>query len=294
MTFEPSGLTVYVDGAYVDGAEAAVPIWDHGFLYGDGIFEGMRLFDGSLFRPHDHLARLANSAKAIGLEIPLGPAELLDVIGEVIRRSDLRDAHVRPIVTRGVGMPGVDPARCERSRLIVAAYPFPPLLGADPIRVLISSVVRKAPRSVGAHVKSLNYLDAVLAKRQATAAGMQEAIMLDHLGAVAECSAANVFAVVGETLVTPTTRSALPGITRRTILELAHEGEIAVEERDLWPMELYTADALFATGSGAGIVPIAEVDGNSVATADNAIFERLRDGYRERTRDPRFLVPVME
>jgi branched-chain amino acid aminotransferase len=294
MTFDPNGLTVYVDGAYVDGAEAAVPIWDHGFLYGDGIFEGMRLFDGSLFRPHDHLERLANSAKAIGLEIPLGPAELLDVIGEVIRRSDLRDAHVRPIVTRGVGMPGVDPARCERSRLIVAAYPFPPLLGADPIGVLISSFVRKAPRSVGAHVKSLNYIDAVLAKQQATAAGMQEAIMLDHLGAVAECSAANVFAVVGETLVTPTTRSALPGITRRTILELAREGDIAVEERDLWPMELYTADALFATGSGAGIVPIAAVDGNAVTTVGNAIFERLRDGYRERTRDPRFLVQVVE
>ena len=197
-------------------------------------------------------------------------------------------------MTRGVGLPGVDPSRCERSRLVVAAYPFPPLLGADPIRVLISSVVRKAPRSIGAHVKSLNYIDAVQAKRQANAAGMQEAIMLDNLGAVAECSAANVFAVVGETLVTPTTRSALPGITRRTILELALEAGIGVEERDVWPMELYTADAMFATGSGAGIVPIAEVDGNAIPTAGNAIFERLRDGYRERTRDPRYLVRVVE
>jgi branched-chain amino acid aminotransferase len=292
VQFDPAGLSVYVDGKYVDGAAASVPIWDHGLLYGDGIFEGMRLFDGALFRPHDHLARLARSAQAIGIELPLASDELLEVICEVIRRSRLRDAHVRPIVTRGVGMPGVDPARCERPSLIVAAYPFPPLLGSEPIRVLISSVVRKAPRSLGAHVKSLNYLDAVVAKRQASAAGMQEAIMLDHLGAVAECSAANVFLVVDGTLVTPTTRSALPGITRRTVLELAVERGIAVQERDVWPMELYTADALFATGSGAGIVPIAEVDGVRLTTAADPVVATLSDGYRERTRDPRYLLAV--
>jgi branched-chain amino acid aminotransferase len=237
---------------------------------------------------------LRRSAQAIGLEVPLGEAELLGVICEVVRRSRLRDAHVRPIVTRGVGMPGVDPARCERPSLIVAAYPFPPLLGGEPIRVLVSSIARKAPRSVGAHIKSLNYLDGVLAKRQATAAGMQEAIMLDVLGAVAECSAANVFAVIDGDLVTPTTRAALPGITRRTVMELAAERGIAVHERDVWPMELYAADALFATGSGAGIVLIAEVDGVRLATADDPIVATLADGYRERTRDPRYLVPVAE
>jgi len=293
-SFDPAGLTVYVDGEYVDGAEARVSIWDHGLLYGDGIFEGMRLFDGSLFRPRDHLARLERSARSIGLELPLGEDELLDVICEVIVRSGLNDAHVRPIVTRGFGAPGVDPARCERSSLYVAAYPFPPLLGSDPIRVLISSVVRKAPRSLGAHVKSLNYLDAVMAKRQATAAGMQEAIMLDVLGAVAECTGANLFLVVDGVLVTPTTRAALPGITRRTVIELAAELGVAVEERDVWPMELYVADALFATGSGAGIVPIAEVDGVRLGTVGNPLAAALSDGYRARTRDPRYLVPVRE
>jgi branched-chain amino acid aminotransferase len=293
-TFDPAGLTVYLDGEYVDGAEATVSIFDHGFLYGDGIFEGMRLFDGSLFRPRDHLGRLARSARSLGLEIPLGEDELLDVMCEVIVRSDLRDAHVRPIVTRGIGMPGLDPARCERSSLFVAAYPFPPLLGSDPIRVLISSVVRKAPRSIGAHVKSLNYLDAILAKRQATAAGMQEAIMLDVSGAVAECSAANLFLVVDGTLVTPTTRAALPGITRKTVLEVAGEQGIPVEERDVWPMELYIADGIFATGSGAGIVLISEVDGNPVPTAGNPVVAALAEGYRARTRDPRYLVPVRE
>ena len=290
--FDPAGLSVYVDGEYVDGAEARIPIWDHGLLYGDGIFEGMRLFDGSLFRPRDHLARLARSAQAIGLELPLAGDELLAVIAEVVRRSGLRDAHVRPIVTRGVGMPGVDPARCERPSLIVAAYPFPPLLGSDPIRVLVSSIARKAPRSVGAHVKSLNYLDGVLAKRQANAAGMQEAVMLDVFGAVAECTAANIFLVVDGALVTPTTRAALPGITRRTVIEIAAERGIAVEERDVWPMELYTAEALFLTGSGAGIVPIAEVDGVRLQTAGNPVAATIAEAYRERTRDPRFLVPI--
>jgi branched-chain amino acid aminotransferase len=155
-------------------------------------------------------------------------------------------------------------------------------------------VQRKAPRSVGAHVKSLNYVDAVLAKRQANAAGAGDAVMLDHLGAVAECTAANVFAVIDGTLVTPTVRSALPGITRRTILELATELAIPFEVRDLWPMELYSADAMFATGSGAGIVLVDRVDGNRLATADDPVAATLRDAYWARTRDPRYLVPVTE
>ena len=294
MSFDPSGLTVYVDGEYVDGSEARLPIWDHGVLYGDGIFEGMRVFSGSLFRPYDHLERLAGSGKALGLELPLAGDELLDVICEVIVRSSLQDAHVRPIVTRGYGAPGLDPSRCERSTLIVAAYPFPPLLGSDPISVIVSSVTRKAPRSVGAHVKSLNYVDAILAKRQANAAGAGDAVMLDHLGAVAECTAANVFAVIGGTLVTPTVRSALPGVTRRTILEVADELAIPNEVRDLWPMELYTADAMFATGSGAGIVLIDRVDGNELDTVGNPVLEAVSDGYWARTRDPRYAVPVRE
>jgi branched-chain amino acid aminotransferase len=294
VTWDPSGLAVYVNGEYVNGAEARLPIWDHGLLYGDGIFEGLRLFSGSLFRPHDHLTRFASSAKAIGLELPLEGEALLDVICEVIVRSGLEDAHVRPIATRGFGAPGLDPSCCERASLVVAAYPFPPLLGSEPISVLISSVVRKAPRSVGAHVKSLNYMDAVLAKRQANAAGMGEAVMLDHLGAVAECTAANVFAIVEGTLVTPTTRSALPGITRRTILELADEQWVPTEVRDLWPMELYSAEAMFATGSGAGIVLIDRVDGVQLDTASNPIVAALADGYRARTRDPNYLVSVRD
>jgi branched-chain amino acid aminotransferase len=292
VSFDLQGLVVYADGEFVEAREARLSIFDHGLLYGDGVFEGMRLFDGSLFRPYDHLARFERSARAIGLELPLDSEGLLEVIREVIVRSELRDAHIRPILTRGFGAPGLDPARCERPSLYVAAYPFAPLLGSDPIRVLVTSVVRSAPRSLGAHVKSLNYLDAIVAKRQASAAGMHEAVMLDVLGAVAECTAANLFVVVDGVLVTPTTRAALPGITRRTVIELAREQEIAVQERDIWPTELYVADAMLATGSGAGIVPIAQVDGVSLGTLGDPVVATLTELYYARTRDPRFLVPV--
>ena len=244
MSFDPAELTVYVNGTYVDGTSASLPVWDHGLLYGDGIFEGMRVFDGALFRPRDHFQRLERSARAIGMDLPLGEDELMQVVQEVVRRSGLRNAHVRPVVTRGVGTPGMNPTNCATPSVVVSAYPLPSLLGTSPLRVLCSSVVRKAPRSVGAHVKSLNYLDSILARMQANAAGMGDAVMLDHGGSVAECTGANIFCIINGRLVTPTTRSALPGITRKTIMEA-----FPVEERELWPQELHAAEAMFLPGS---------------------------------------------
>src|SRR3954453_23738112 len=233
MSFDTSGLVAYVNGEYTPVAEASVSIFDHGFLYGDGVFEGMRVFDGGLFRAQDHMARFARSARSLGLALPVDTDQVLEIIGEVVRRSDLRDAHVRPIVTRGFGGPGIDPRLCPVPSLIVSAYPFPPFLGADPIKLFTSAVVRKAPRSLGAHVKSLNFLDGIVAKQQAGELGMHDAVMLDSLGAVAECTGANLFIIVGETLVTPTTRAALPGITRKTVLEVAAEQGTEAVERDI-------------------------------------------------------------
>jgi branched-chain amino acid aminotransferase len=281
MTFDPSGLTAYVNGEYVDATKASVSIFDHGFLYGDGVFEGMRVFDGGLFRAELHMERIARSARTIGLT---APGDLLEIIGEVVRRSDLQDAHVRPIVARGFGGPGIDPRNCPEQTVIVSAYPFPPFLGSDPIKLFTSSVVRKAPRSLGAHVKSLNYLDAIVAKQQAGELGMHDAVMLDHLGAVAECTGANLFIVVGDTLVTPTTRAALPGITRRTVLEIAAEEGIPAQERDVWPAELHCCDGAFVCGSGAGIVPIGSFDGRPVTQPDHPIVRRIQDAYKARTR----------
>jgi branched-chain amino acid aminotransferase len=284
MGFDPSGLTAYVNGEYVAGGAASVSIFDHGFMYGDGVFEGMRLFDGGLFRPRDHLARLARSARTIGLALPLPTEELLGVIKEVVRRSELRDGHIRPIVTRGQGGPGIDPRSCPAPSLIVSAYPFPPFLGADPISLMTSAIARKAPRSLGAHVKSLNYLDGIMAKQQAIAAGADDALMLDGSGAVAECTGANVFVIRDDGLVTPTTRAALPGITRRTVLEIAREEGIPAVEDELFPMDLYCADGAFVCGSGAGIVPVGAVDGRPLVEPTHPLTARIAAAYRERTR----------
>ena len=283
MGFDPSGLTAYVNGEFVAGGSASVSIFDHGFMYGDGIFEGMRLFDGGLFRPRDHLARLRRSARSVGLNLP-DADELLGIIGEVVRRCELRDAHIRPIVTRGQGGPGIDPRSCPEQSLIVSAYPFPPFLGADPIRLMTSAIARKAPRSLGAHVKSLNYLDGIMAKQQAIACGMDDALMLDGSGAVAESTGANVFLIRDGGLVTPTTRAALPGITRRTVLEIAREEGIPAVEQELFPMDFYCADGAFVCGSGAGIVPVGSLDGRSVVEPRHPLVERLQTLYRERTR----------
>jgi branched-chain amino acid aminotransferase len=285
MSFDPSGLTAYVNGEFVDATEASVSIFDHGFLYGDGVFEGMRVFDGGLFRAELHMERLGRSARTIGLPEPDG---LLEIIGEVVRRSGLRDAHVRPIIARGFGGPGIDPRQCPEPTVVVSAYPFPPFLGYDPIKLFTSAVVRKAPRSLGAHVKSLNYLDAIVAKQQAVELGVDDAVMLDSLGAVAECTGANLFVIVGETLVTPTTRAALPGITRRTVLEMARELGIDTVERDIWPAELHCADGAFVCGSGAGIVPVGWFDGRPVTHPEHPLVERLQEAYRTRTRSPEY------
>jgi branched-chain amino acid aminotransferase len=284
MGFDVSGLTAYVNGEYVSGGAASVSIFDHGFMYGDGVFEGMRVFGGGLFRPHDHMARIVRSARAIGLEPP-DTDELLGIICEVVRRSELRDAHVRPIVTRGFGGPGIDPRSCDATSLIVSAYPFPPFLGAEPIRLMTSAIARKAPRSLGAHVKSLNYLDGIMAKQQAIACGMDDALMLDLSGAVAESTGANVFMIRDGELLTPTTRAALPGITRRTVIEVAHEDGIPVAEAELFPMDFYSADGAFVCGSGAGIVPIGSFDGRPVTHPHHPLIERIQDAYKERTRD---------
>lgn len=292
MAFDTTGLVVYVDGRFEEAGGRQISVFDHGLLYGDGVFEGLRIIDGRLFRPADHMARLARSLHALKLSPPCDLADLPGVVGEVARRSDLTDAHVRIVVTRGFGAPGLDPRRCERASLIVMAYPFPPLLGDQPLRLLTSAIVRKAPRSIGAQIKSLNYLDAILAKQQAQAANMDDAVMLDVSGAVAECTSTNLFLVEGGVLRTPTTRAALPGITRLTILECAEQMGIPVRIEDVWPMELYAADGIFVTGTGAGVVPVAEIDGRTVPNAGDPIVASLIRAYRARTHDPDLAMAV--
>lgn len=259
-----SQLEVFVNGSFCRAEDAKISVWDHGLLYGDGIFEGIRAYQGGVFKLNAHLERLFESAKAIGMTLPYGLKELSEVVLETLKRNQLQDAHVRVLVTRGIGKPGVSPVSCVQPGLVIMAYPFPPLLGEKPARLITSSVQRKAPHSVDARVKSLNYLDNVLAKLQAICAGMDDAIMLDSTGCIAETTGANVFAVIRGSIHTPTLTAALPGITRYTVIQLAKEEGYSVTERPMTLGDLYVADEVFLTGTATEIAVVGEIDGRKI------------------------------
>lgn len=274
-------LVIYANGEYRPGGEPTVSVWDHGLLYGDGFFEGIRLYEGRLFKLEVHLDRFYASAKFLRIDVPVDRAELRNIIIEVIRRNGLRNAHVRPIVTRGVGSPALSHIFDCQPSLFVLANPHPEPTRI-PIRCMISTVRRKAPGSVDARVKSLNYLDSVLARMQATAAGYDDAIMLDESGLVAEGTGANLFLVERGTLATPTVEASLDGVTRRSIIQLAVSHGVPVVERRVTPGDVYLADELFFTGTGQDITPVGEVDGRVINHAEmGPITRRLAGLYDE-------------
>lgn len=296
QTSEYFDLQVSVDGRLVGGAAASVSVWDHGFLYGDGCFEGLRIYSGRVFRFSDHVARLRRSLQILNIDRQpidqqLQEEELFTQVCRVAQANDLQDAHVRILVTRGKGAPGIDPRTCERPSLIVMAYPLPPLLGKDPVNLVVSSVLRKAPGSVDSNAKTLNYLDSVLAKTQAIAADANDAIMLDSSQCVSESTSANIFVVSDGELRTPTTRSALPGITRRTVLELADSIGMRAVETDLTVGDLYCADECFLTGSGAGIVPVGSIDGRRIGET-HEVTTAVAEAYGELVRSPELTRPI--
>ena len=279
--------TYWLDDRIVDERDAVIPVLDHGLLYGDGIFEGIRIAKRRVFRLKDHLKRLGVGAKAIGLTLPGGLGALEKAVLETAREHDREDAYVRLIVTRGVGELGVDPASCERPRIIcivaaIAMYPADKLRrGID----LATSSLRRPPAGVlDPNVKSLNYLNSVLAKREARLHGADEALLLNAQGQIAEASGANVFVVRDGQLATPPpSDGALPGITRRSVLELASELGYATAERSLGRVDLWGADEAFLTGSGARIVPVARLDDEAVGspTRDQAgpVTQALIDAF---------------
>ncbi len=283
-------LKIWRDGELVDPADAVVSVWDHGLLYGDGVFEGIRLRSGRLYRPYDHLARLRGSARAIALAIPYDDDALLRAVADTAAVNGIDEAHVRIVVTRGVGLPGIDPLRCPVATTLVLVYPFPPLFGTKPLTLITSSIARKSPRSVPARVKSLSYLDSVLAKVQANSAGAGDALMLDGNGLVAEVTGANVFCVSGRLLRTPPTTASLAGITRGTILDLAAAAGLETSVEALEPGDLYTADEMFLTGTGAGIVPVAAIDGREFPGAPGPYTTALGDAYQATWSDPAYSI----
>ncbi|MEI8093438.1 MAG: branched-chain-amino-acid transaminase [Spirochaetales bacterium] len=276
---------IWIDGQWKTKETATVSVYDHGLLYGDGIFEGMRLYNGRVFRLEDHLVRLEESAKALLLTLPYSRQELTEVIDQAVARSGRREGYLRLVVTRGVGTLGLDPNRCPRASVILIVdgiQLYPAELYATGIP-LITASTRRTPRSSGeARVKSLNYLNNILAKIEAQRAGCLEALMLNTDGLVVECTADNIFVVKNGVLRTPSAiHGALEGITRKTVLELAQGLKVATDESALALFDVYNADEAFLTGSGAEVMPVTELDGRRIGNGKpGPVTLRLLEAFR--------------
>lgn len=282
-----SGWT-YLDGRFVPKEEASVSVYDHGFLYGDGVFEGIRVYGGRVFKLDEHVRRLYESAKSILLEIPIPPEEMKRLILEAVRRNGLQDAYVRPIVTRGRGDLGIDPRKCGRPTVVVIVDQiqlYPERAYREGLR-MITATHRKSPSdSLNPRIKSLNYLNQILARLEANLAGADEALMLNHEGYVCECSADNVFVVrSGEVWTPPAHLGILRGVTRDAVLELSRDLGIPAFERTFTLHDVYTADEVFLTGTGAEIGPVVWVDGRVIGSGKpGPVTLRLLQAYRELT-----------
>lgn len=261
---------VYVDGEFTEKSKAVVSVFDHGLLYGDGIFEGIRAYNGNVFRLVDHINRLYDSATSIHLNIPLAKKELTEAVLETMRRNQLKDAYIRLVVTRGVGDLGVDPALCKTPTLFIIAEPMASVLGPrEPkvVRVMVSSYRRDSVDATSHEIKSLNYMNSILAKIEASSAGADDAILLDHRGFVSEATVTNIFLVKGGKVYTPTSAAGiLHGITRDRIIRLCSDLGLDVVERDVTPFELNTADEVFLVGTKSEILAVGSIAGTKIGS----------------------------
>ena len=275
---------VWINGQYHDKLDAKISVYDHGLLYGDGVFEGLRVYSGKVFKHQQHIDRLYDSAKAIALKIPIPPADMLKAVEDAVAHNKKIDGYIRLIVTRGAGSLGLDPRKCEPNIIIIVddIVLYPKELYEAGLEVITSSYVRNHPNATNPRVKSLNYLNNILAKIEATRAGVPEAIMLNHLGEVAECTADNLFLVKHGLLRTPPISAGiLEGITRNTVIDLAEASGITVQEMALTRHDVYTADELFLTGTGAEIIAVVKVDGRVIGTGKpGPIAKGLRERYQ--------------
>jgi branched-chain amino acid aminotransferase len=282
-------VKIYLDGNFVDAADAKVSVFDHGLLYGDGVFEGIRLYDGNIFRLEEHLERLEYSAKAILLPIPLNRAELSEATCETCRINGLKDAYIRLVVTRGVGDLGLAPWLCPKPSLFIIASGislYPQEHYDNGLAIVTVPTRRIGPAALPATVKSLNYLNNIMAKIEARQFGALEAIMLNEQGYVAECTADNVFIVHRGELITPSaSQGALKGITRGAILDIAREISIPLRETDLTRYDIWCADECFLTGTGAEVIPVVKLDGRVIGSGKpGALTQRILASFRQRVR----------
>ncbi len=258
---------IYINGKFVPAEEAAVSVFDHGLLYGDGVFEGVRAYNGRVFRLKEHVKRLFDSAQAIMLSIPMTQEQLGEAILETLRQNNMKDAYIRPLVTRGVGDLGLDPRKCNLATVIILATEWGALFG-DLYEVGLTAVTvtvrRNPPDALPPNIKSLNYLNNILAKIEANFKGGNEAIILDSLGRISEGSGDNIFVIKDRKIYTPYTMNNLKGITREAVMELARIRGHEVMERELGLFDLYTGDEIFVTGTAAEVAPVTKIDGRII------------------------------
>ncbi len=282
-------MKIFIDGKYLNERDAKISVFDHGLLYGDGVFEGIRAYNGRVFKLKEHIDRLYYSAKAILLEIPMTPAEMMKATIETIRANKLRDCYVRLVVTRGVGNLGLNPRSCRQPSIIIIAgkiQVYPAELYAKGMEIVTVPTVRNLHSAVNPAIKSLNYLNNILAKIEANNAGVEEAVMLNAEGFVAECTADNLFIIkCGELFTPPLSAGALYGITRGTVMELATLMGVKVSEPSLTRYDLFNADECFLTGTGAEIMPVIKIDGRVIGHGQpGALTLKLIEEYHATTK----------
>jgi branched-chain amino acid aminotransferase len=261
---------IYIAGKLVPQEDAKISVFDHGLLYGDGVFEGLRSYSGKVFRLQAHVERLFDSAKAIWLTIPLSPKQLSDAINDTVRANDVVDGYIRAIVTRGAGSLGLDPNKCSNPQVIIIADAislYPPELYENGLEIITVSVMRTHPAALNPRIKSLNYLNNILAKIEGLQAGCIEALMLNHKGEIAECTGDNIFLVRKGVLYTPPIDAGiLEGVTRDAVIELAQQAGIEVREVPLTKHDVYIADEVFLTGTAAEVIPVVKVDSRTIGS----------------------------
>jgi len=284
-------MRIYVDGRLYGKDDARISVFDHGFLYGDGVFEGIRVYDGCVFRLKEHLHRLYASAKTLTLEIPLTYEEMRQAVLDTVAANEARDAYIRLVVSRGPGDLGIDPANCVKPTVVIIVGGiklYPPELHEKGVTLITSSLRRIPLDSLDPRIKSLNYMNNILAKIEAKRAGAHEAVLLNHQGMIAECSADNLFLVTRGVLQTPDLiHGALPGITRACVLELAASLGIPAVQCALAMHDVYNADEAFVTGTGAEVVAAVSADGRKIGDGrPGPITHKLVEAFRHtRTRD---------
>jgi len=281
---------VWLNGELVDRKEATVSVFDHGLLYGDGVFEGIRSYGGKVFRLQKHVRRLFDSANGIRLQIPLSRKEVAKAVEYTLKANGLKDAYIRLVVTRGEGTLGLDPNRCPKPSMFVITDKialYPQELYENGLDIITAATMRNHPNAVNPRLKSLNYLNNILAKIEAIDAGTLEAVMLNHLGYVAECTGDNIFIVrEGVVFTPPIAAGILEGITRDEIIDIAGKAKIRVREENLTRQDLYVADECFLTGTAAEVVPVVRIDRRAIGQGHpGPITKRLAKEFHRRTRE---------